>query len=208
MIFEHLVVGAFQCNCLILGCETTKEAVVIDPGDEGLRILEVLIKHNLKVKYLLHTHAHLDHVGATGLLKSKTQSIPCLHQGDSFLYDILETQGRLFGFPMEKGPVIEKWIEDDEVIAFGNHKVKVIHTPGHSPGSVCFELLGDNPILFSGDTLFANSIGRTDLWGGDGNLILKSIQQKLFALSDEFVVFPGHGPKTSIAHEKRHNPFF
>jgi glyoxylase-like metal-dependent hydrolase (beta-lactamase superfamily II) len=208
MILKTLVVGPFQCNCVVLGCEKTKEAVVVDPGDEAPRIIKAVQDHGLKVKYLLHTHAHFDHVGATAQVKKETQGKICLHQEDNFIYEQLPMQTRMFGFPSFETVPVEKFLEHEEELSFGSEKIRVIHTPGHSPGSVSFLLSGSQNYLLSGDTLFHRSIGRTDLWGGDTDLILTSIRERIFTLDGDLPVIPGHGPETLIGEEKRENPFF
>lgn len=208
MIKKTFVVGPLQCNCTLLSCEKTGEAVLIDPGDEASKIIAELSKLNVKVKYLLHTHAHFDHIGATQGLKAHTQATVCLHQGDQSIYEMLPLQGQMFGMQFEPAPAIEKFLLDEEVLSFGEHSLQVIHTPGHSPGGVCFKLVGGDEFLFSGDTLFQGSVGRTDLWGGDFDLLIRSIKSRIFTLNEEIAVFPGHGPSTFVGQEKRHNPFF
>lgn len=207
MIQRTAIVGPLQCNCVLLGCEKTKEAVLIDPGDEAQRLIEMVEKIGLKVKYLLHTHAHFDHVGATAEVKAKLGGTTCLHTGDQPLYDNLPMQCQLFGFPVVSAPPLEKVLTDEEILTFGDHRLQVIHTPGHSPGGLCFKLLDGNEDLFSGDTLFQGSVGRTDLWGGDTDQLLQSIRRRLFVLDDGIAVHPGHGPSTEIGIEKRTNPF-
>jgi len=208
VIQETLAVGPLQCNCVILGCERTREAVVIDPGDEAERIVRAITSAGLSVKYLLHTHAHFDHVGATREVKKAAGGAPCLHRDDEFLYTHLPMQGQLFGFRLEEAPPVEKFLEDGETVVFGDHRMEVIHTPGHSPGGLCFRLeTGGAQWLFSGDTLFDHSVGRTDLWGGDGENLTRSIRTRIFTLDDETRVQPGHGPQTLVGVEKRENPF-
>jgi hydroxyacylglutathione hydrolase len=208
MLFEQLTVGPFQCNCSILACEETQEAIIIDPGDEANRILSILEKYQLKVKYIVHTHAHLDHVGATRPVFEKTKAETCLHREDLFLYENVPMQAAIFNLQAPPTCPITNFIQDKDVLRFGNHSIEVLHTPGHTPGSVTFHLATEStPLLFTGDTLFLQSIGRTDLWGGDYNLILKSIQEKLLQFEDETIVYPGHGPKTNIGFERSENPF-
>lgn len=207
MIRETLVVGPLQCNCVILGCATTREAVVIDPGDEADRILATLEKNQLKLKYILHTHAHFDHIGATKELQAATNAPPCLHLADQQIYENLPLQGKMFGFQFEAAPAIQKFLEHGESVKFGTHQLEVIHTPGHSPGGVCFRLEQSDQHLFSGDSLFAQSVGRTDLWGADHDTLIHSIKDRILTLDDDTLVHPGHGPSTKVGVEKRTNPF-
>lgn len=207
LIHETTVVGPLQCNCVLLACPKTLEAVLIDPGEEAPKILKMIESRGVKVKYLLHTHAHFDHFSATGEVKGKVGGQICLHRDDDELFRNLPLQGKLFGFPYAAAPPVEKYLEHEEELSFGEQKLRVLHTPGHSPGSVCYEVLGSAGKVFSGDTLFRQSVGRADLWGGDGRLLLSSIRDRLLSLDDEMQVFPGHGPKTTIGFEKRSNPF-
>ena len=207
MIVEHLAVGPLQCNCSILACKKTGEAIVIDPGDEAPKIISLLEDKKLKVKYILHTHAHFDHLGATQAVYDKNHSEVCLHQDDMFLYKNVAMQCALFGFEVKPVPQITNFLKQGDSIRFGEYKMDVLHTPGHTPGSLSFHLKADTPLLFTGDTLFMQSIGRTDLWGGDYNLILKSIQEQLLQFDDDTIVHPGHGPSSSIGFERRENPF-
>ncbi len=208
MFIEQMAVGPFQCNCSILGCETTGEAIVVDPGGEAERILGALRDRGWRPKYLVHTHAHLDHVGATQEVYEKTNGEVCLHREDMMLYDNVAMQAALFNLPPFKVPEVKNFIEDKDVLKFGNYKMEVLHTPGHTPGSVTFLVPTEQgPQLFTGDTLFMGSIGRTDLWGGDYGQILKSIKDKLLPLAEETVVHPGHGPSSTIGREKKRNPF-
>jgi hydroxyacylglutathione hydrolase len=207
MLQKTIVVGPLQCNCTLLACERTGEAVLIDPGDEPQKILKALGEPNLKIKYLLHTHAHFDHFGATAAVKAARGGIVALHKGDERLWANLRMQGQLFGFDTEDPAPVEKYVEDGELLEFGDHKLEVIHTPGHSPGSICFKLKDGKENVYSGDTLFWRSVGRADLWGGDAQLLVRSIKDRLFVLEDDLKVFPGHGPSTLIGEEKRENPF-
>jgi hydroxyacylglutathione hydrolase len=207
VIHQTIVVGPLQCNCVLLGCEKTKEAVLIDPGDEGPRIVEEVQKNGLTVKYVLHTHAHFDHIAGTADVKASLNPTLCLHKDDLQLYENLPMQGQFFGMKFGAAPEIDKFVQDEEEVIFGEHKLQVIHTPGHSPGSICLKLLGAEEILFSGDTLFRQSIGRSDLWGGDYSKLIRSIKSRLLVLEGDTRVYPGHGPATRIGEEKTKNPF-
>ncbi|MBM4317827.1 MAG: MBL fold metallo-hydrolase [Deltaproteobacteria bacterium] len=206
VIHKTVVVGPLQCNCAILICPKTLEAVIIDPGDEPEKIIRNL-DSGVKVKYLLHTHAHFDHIGGTEGVKTATHGTVCLHRDDETIYKNLPMQGRMFGMTFSEAPPIEKYITDNEELIFGAHKLEVIHTPGHSPGSICVKLKGGEERVFSGDTLFRQSVGRSDLWGGDHSLLIRSIKSRLMVLDGDIKVFPGHGPATRIGEEKLKNPF-
>ena len=211
-ILEIFPVGAFQCNCILLGDPSTKEAVVIDPGDEVKRITEAIGKHGLKVKAILHTHSHIDHIGGTAELQRLTQARVLLHREDLFLYEKMEMQRAYLGLPPGKttAPVPpDEFLSDGLQIQAGTFKGLVLHTPGHTPGSCGFHFpaLLQTGLLIPGDTLFAGSIGRTDLWKGDYHQEITSIRKKYLTLPDETIVIPGHGPATTIGREKRHNPF-
>jgi hydroxyacylglutathione hydrolase len=206
MIFEHLTVGPLQCNCFILGDVATGEAIVVDPGDEADRILAQVRRHRLTVKAIVQTHAHFDHVGASGPLGEATGAQICLHRDDTFLYDNLAMQAKLFGVPVPQAAPVSRWYDHGEEVKAGGLALSVIHTPGHTPGSVCLRMAIEG-VLFSGDTLFCGSIGRTDLWGGSYEQIMTSIKERLLILPDETVVYPGHGPETTIGDERRSNPF-
>lgn len=204
---ETFPVGLLQCNCSIIACDETQEAIIVDPGGDAPKILKRVEELGLKVKYLLHTHAHFDHVGATAAVRAATGAKVLLHPGDQWLYDNVPMQGRTFGIPLEPTEPIDQAIEDGLSLVFGSHNSVSIHTPGHTPGSCCFHVAGQESFLFAGDTLFRGSIGRTDLWGGDHDLILKSIKSRLLGLDDSTTVHTGHGPTTTIWQEKKANPF-
>ena len=173
-LIETFPVGPLQCNCTILADEDSGEAVVIDPGDEPDRILRALEAKKRKAVALLHTHAHFDHIGGTRRVKEATGASIRLHAADFPLYDALPDQAALFGLRADPPLPPDEPIANEDRIRFGPHALRAIHTPGHTPGSTCFELLGNRPVLFSGDTRFRRSIGRTDLWGGDTETILSS----------------------------------
>ena len=207
MILEQLVVSPFQSNCWIFGCDETREGVVIDPGDEAERILESVENHGLTIKYLIHTHGHLNHVGATAAVQRETGGLTLIHEADQIMLDNLPAQAALFGGGDPEIPTVDQYIKEGDLISFGRYVLSVIETPGHSPGGICLKLEGNEQGLFAGDTLFQGSIGRTDLWGGSYEQLMDSIRDQLWQLDDDTVVFPGHGPKTTIGDEKRNNPF-
>jgi hydroxyacylglutathione hydrolase len=207
MIFESVAVGPLQCNCYILGCEKTREALVIDPGDELDLILPLLEKHQLNVKRILSTHAHIDHVGDLEKLKAKTGAEALLHEKDLVLYQKIAIQASWLGVETPTTTQIDQLIHQGDIVRFGEHSGEVLFTPGHTPGSLCLHLSGQVNRLFAGDTLFLGGIGRTDLWGGSYQDIIKSIRQKLLVLDKNTLVFPGHGPATTIGREMVNNPF-
>ncbi|PYV44957.1 MAG: MBL fold metallo-hydrolase [Acidobacteria bacterium] len=207
MIFEFIPVGPLQCNCYILGCEKTREAVVIDPGDEVDLVLPILHKHDLKVKYILSTHSHIDHVGDLEKLKKQTGAQTLLHERDLTLYQNLPVQAAWLGVAVPTMTQIDSFVHEGDNVHFGEHTGEIIFTPGHTPGSLCLHLPGQTSKLFAGDTLFQRSIGRTDLWGGSYTEIMRSIREKLLVLDDKTMVYPGHGPATTIGQEKLLNPF-
>ena len=204
MIVKKLEVGPIMANCYVLGCEKTKEAVVIDPGDDSDRILMTLADKKLTVKYLVNTHGHFDHVGANKKMKEVTGAPIMIHSEDEPMLGQLDRAAAAFGLSAENSPAADQLLNDGDEISFGEITLKVIHTPGHSRGGICLYTKG---YLFVGDTLFAGSIGRTDLPGGDYNTLISNIKEKLFALPDDTTVYTGHGPETTIAQEKRSNPF-
>ncbi len=215
LVHQVIPVGPFQCNCHVLADEATRAAVVIDPGDEPAEILAVVKDLGVKVTHLLHTHCHLDHIRGTRRLKEETGAKILLHPRDLKLYLGLKEQCsevlHLFGLRMDApdDPLpVDGELRDGQVVPLGASSLKVIHTPGHTPGSCCFGLESPKErMLFSGDTLFAGSIGRTDLWEGNLDQELESIRTRLLPLDPETVVLPGHGPATRIAAEKAGNPF-
>jgi len=204
LIIKELVVGPLMANCFICGCSKTKEAVVIDPGGDADTILLSLADAKLKVKYIINTHGHFDHVSANGKMKDATGADILIHPLDAPMLEKLSSNAAFFGVSVENSPPCDQTLEEDDTVSFGDITLKVIHTPGHTPGGIS---LYTNGIVFVGDTLFAGSIGRTDFPGGDFNTLISSIKTKLFNMEDDIRVFSGHGPETSIGVEKRHNPF-
>ena len=211
MILESAAVGPFFKNGYIVGCETTRQAVFIDPGDEVEELLSFVSAEQLRVTHILLTHAHVDHVSGVAEAKRALDVPIYLHNDDLFLYQNAVRSGMMFGLTVEEPPPVDVFYEGEGPIAFGDYQVRVVHTPGHCPGGVCLAVSknGDPspPHLFVGDTLFAGSIGRTDLPGGDYETLLKAITEVLFAFPDESIVYSGHGPETTIGRERQTNPF-
>ena len=207
MIIETFAVGPIQCNCTILGDEETREAIVIDPGDDPGEIFARLEKHKLTLTQLVCTHTHIDHVGGIHELQERLGTPAAIHKADLFLYEKLDVQAQWCGMPVPKPAAIDKFVSDGDAVSCHGVEMGVIHTPGHTPGSTTFHLKGDRNILFTGDTLFMQSIGRTDLWGGSYQEIIRSIENKLMTFDDDTLVIPGHGQATTIGNEKRYNPF-
>lgn len=204
---ETFAVGPLQCNCSIIACPETKEAIIVDPGGDAPEIKRRVAAAGLRVKYLVHTHAHFDHIGATAELKRDLQAQILLHPEDRFLYDNIQMQGQMFGMALDPTVPIDETLSDEMSLHFGHQRSMVLHTPGHTPGSVCFHLTGHESHLFSGDTLFKGSVGRTDLWGGSSEQLMRSIKQRLLPLDDSTTIYPGHGPTSTVWSEKKMNPF-
>jgi len=204
LILKELAVGPLMANCFICGCSETKEAVVIDPGGDADSILRSLSDDSLKVKYIINTHGHFDHVSANGKIKDVTGADILIHPLDALMLSNLSSNAAIFGISVENSPPCDQTIEEGDTVSFGNLTLNVIHTPGHTPGGIS---LFTNGVVFVGDTLFAGSIGRTDFPGGDFNTLISSIQTKLFKMDDTVKVLSGLGPETSIGREKRYNPF-
>lgn len=213
-IHEILPVGWLQCNCSIVGDPLTREALVLDPGDEVENILQVLVRHKLRVKMIVSTHAHIDHVGGLRKLHEVTGAPVMMHRDDLQLYQALDAQAAWLGMPAPEAGDVDQFLKEGDALRWGAFEAQVLHTPGHTPGSICLFVPRDEgrlalprPHLFAGDTLFAGSIGRTDLWGGSFEKIMRSLRGTVLGLPDETVVFPGHGDTTSIGKERESNPF-
>ncbi len=204
MIIKVLEVGPIMANCYILGCEKTREAAVIDPGDDTDQILLALAEEKLKVKYILNTHGHFDHVGGNKKMKDATGAKIVIHPLDAPMLSSLAASASAWGLAAEDSPRPDQLVEEGDTVSFGNITLKVIHTPGHTPGGISFHTDGK---VFVGDTLFSGSIGRTDFPGGDFAALISAIKNKLFKLGDDVVVYTGHGPTTTVGREKRSNPF-
>ena len=215
LLIETRAVAPFWKNGFVVSCGHTHEAVLIDPGDEVSDLLQHIADHALSVRHILLTHAHVDHVTGVAAAQRALGADVYLHRDDQFLYDRAVTQGAVFGLRVEAPPPVNEYYTPGQVIVFGEYEVKPHHTPGHSPGGVCLQvsprrtgLPGDDPDdLFVGDTLFAGSIGRTDLPGGDYATLVATIRAVLFAFGDAARVHPGHGPSTTIGHERLTNQF-
>jgi hydroxyacylglutathione hydrolase len=212
MLLETAAAAPFMKNGFVAGCERTREAVYIDPGDEVEDLLALVAERGLAVRHILLTHAHVDHVSGVAAAVRRLGVPVWLHRDDLFLYKQAVAQGAMFGLRVEAPPPVDRWYLADgsEEVAFGDYAVRVLHTPGHCPGGVCLQVgrAGERGSeLFVGDTLFEGSIGRTDLPGGDLEVLMRSITSVLLPLGDEAVVHPGHGPDTTIGHERRTNPF-
>lgn len=212
MIIRQLALGPIQANCFILGCEETRQAVVIDPGDDTDRILKALAGDRLTIVHIINTHGHFDHVGANKRLKAVSGADILIHRGDAPMLSQLSATAAAWGMAAENSPAADRLLEDGDTITFGTHSLTVLHTPGHTPGGISLYIEYPQAGLlkkavFVGDTLFAGSIGRTDFPGGSYDTLIGSIRSKLFTLDDAVTVYPGHMGNTTIGTEKRTNPF-
>jgi len=223
LIHRVIPVGFLQCNCSILADAETREAIVVDPGDEVDFILETLRRDDLKVRTIVSTHTHIDHVGGLAKLHRATGAPVLIHRDDLPLYTTLETQAQWIGVPTPEMVKFDEFLKEGDTLRWGAFAARILHTPGHTPGSICLVVEPDTAPaahvahahrhapsarrLLAGDTLFQGSIGRTDLPGGSYPQIIRSIHEKLLVLPDEMLVIPGHGEATSIGEEREHNPF-
>jgi hydroxyacylglutathione hydrolase len=214
LLHFSIPVGLLQCNCSIIGDPLTAEAIVLDPGDEVHRIMDLLGRHRLKVKAIVSTHAHIDHVGGLKKLHDYTGAPVLMHRDDVPLYQAMDMQAGFLGIEPPPLTEVDQFLREGDTLQWGSLEAQVIHTPGHTPGSSCLFLPPEAgkvtipaPLLFAGDTLFKGSIGRTDLWGGSMEKIMDSLVGKLLTLPDETVVHPGHGTSTTIGQERHSNPF-
>jgi hydroxyacylglutathione hydrolase len=214
LLRETFSVGRLGCNCTVAVCSETRDALVIDPGDDADRIRAVLNRFGARVAKVVHTHAHLDHVLASQEIAAPTDADVLLHPGDRWLWDHVPIQAALFGWTVTALAPPTGILTDGQALGFGRREAQVLHTPGHTPGSTCFLLSSSDdgatttpPVLLSGDTLFRGSVGRTDLWGTSFDELAQSVRERLFTLPDLTQVIPGHGPPTTIGREREENPF-
>lgn len=204
MLSKVIVIGPLQVNCYLIGCEETREIIIVDPGDDAASIRKVITKENLIPKSIISTHGHIDHVGDVSTIQ-KLFAIPYyIHADEQPLIDALPTQVATFGLHLSGIPTVSEYLVHGQTILIGSVSLTVLHTPGHSPGGICLKA---DSCVFTGDTLFAGSVGRCDLPGGDWELLLSSIHTHLMSLPDQITVYPGHGPPTSIGRERRMNPY-
>ena len=207
MLHEILPVGMLACNCSVVADDATKEAIVIDPGDDIDKVQRILKQHDLKVRYIIATHAHIDHVGGLKNLHETTGAPVLMHEADLPLYENLASQAAWLGVETPGMVEVDQFLKEGDRLRWGSLSLEVLHTPGHSPGSLSLHLPGDDARIFAGDTLFQGSIGRSDLWGGSHQQLLRSIHDKLLPFPDDTPVFPGHGLSTTIGRERESNPF-
>ncbi len=209
LVVRPLAVGPLACNCVVLGDAGNGQAMVVDPGGDAERILDLLRVLHLRCVLIVNTHAHFDHVGANAALRRATGAPLLMHADDLTLYGLLSQQAAYLGgiFPVPERVPVDRRLADGETLQAGALEARVLHTPGHSPGSICLLVESAPPLLLSGDTLFAGGIGRTDLVGGDEEALMRSLRERLLALADDTQVIPGHGPLTTIGQERRTNPF-
>jgi hydroxyacylglutathione hydrolase len=206
MLLSTVVVTEFMTNCFIVGDDATKEAIVIDPGGEAGRIVQEIKNLGVEIKAIVNTHAHVDHIGALKEIKNTFNAEIMLHNLELPILQTASRMGRLFGVSIEEPPEPDRFLADGDQVSFGNITLTVIETPGHSPGGISL-VTADGQYCFAGDTLFAGSIGRTDLPGGDYHTLIQSIKTRLIPLGDDVKVLPGHGPATTMGNERRYNPF-
>ena len=208
MHIETFATGPLGCNCSIVMDPASKHAVVVDPGGDLDKIQARLKALDAKVDAIVHTHTHIDHVGATPGIQKAHNARACIHEADRFLYDILPVQAAMLGLECPETTEMEGTLVDGSSIHAGALEVCILHTPGHTPGSVTFVVKsGSGTHVFTGDTLFRRGIGRTDLWGGDSDAIMKSLKEKILTLPEDAIVVAGHGPETTIGDERAKNPF-
>ena len=207
MIQKALTVGLLEVNCYILGDEETKEAVVIDPGGDEDAILEVLNRNKFQLKLIIDTHGHFDHVDANQPLKDATGAKIAIHVADAQMLDKPSSEAMFFTGNRLRLSQADILLNENDILTFGKYRLKVLHTPGHTPGGISL-VLEDHPYVYVGDLLFAGSIGRTDFPGGNYDALINGVRTKIFPLGDNYTVYPGHGPVTTVGQERKYNPFF
>jgi glyoxylase-like metal-dependent hydrolase (beta-lactamase superfamily II) len=205
MIFDIVVVGPLAVNCFILGCESSGEGVLVDPGDDFERVHQAVQRRGITVRYIINTHGHFDHVGGNGKAVAAFRAPLLIHEADAPMLGRAAEVSAMYGMRGENSPLPDRFLTDGMELAFGACRIRVIHTPGHTQGGCCLYLEAEKKII-TGDTLFAGAIGRTDLPGGSHAQLLDSIRTRLFILPDDVTAYPGHGPDTTIGHEKQSNP--
>ena len=204
LLVHQLSVGPLQVNCFVVACQRTREAMVIDPGEDGPRILQLAESNGYQVKKIVNTHGHFDHIGANQPVKEATGAVLMMHEADLPLLQNARNHAQAYGLTVSPSPDPDKFLNEGDVFSVGEQSFSIFHVPGHSPGSIC---LLSNGHLFVGDVLFAGSVGRTDLPGGDFDALIEGVREKLFRLPAETIVHPGHGSDTTIGREKQMNPF-
>lgn len=207
MICEILVVGPLAVNCFILGCEETRQGVVVDAGGDAGQIIAAVERLGLNIDQVINTHGHFDHVGANRQIMEHFNARLLIHEEDAPMLERAGEVAKAYGIRGDNSPQPDEFLRDGMEISFGTCRMKVLHTPGHTQGGCCLYIEAEKKVI-TGDTLFADSIGRTDLPGGSHEQLLISIRSKLFTLPDEVIAYPGHGPVTTIGHERQHNPYF
>ncbi len=205
MIFKRFVTGALEVNCYLVADEETHEGIIVDPGDNSQEIMDFIKEHQIKIKYIINTHCHFDHIGGNSFFKEQTGALFAIHNAEKPMLDRAQIGARTWGFNIEKSPEPDLYLKEGDILKIGNITVEIIHTPGHSPGGICLKI--DDKII-TGDTLFAGGIGRTDFPGGNYDTLIKSIKEKLFIYPNSTKIYPGHGPASTIENEKIYNPFF
>ena len=206
MQLSTIVVGPLGVNCYLIGCESTKRMAVVDPGDDAAKIWKAVNDAGYHVEMILNTHGHFDHIGGNSFMKKETSAPLLIHEADSVMLNRVAATAAMYGCTGVNSPDADRFLTHGEVLTVGEITLEVRHTPGHTRGGCCF-YLPQQALVLTGDTLFADSVGRTDLPGGSHPQLITSITEQLMTLPDETVVYPGHGPKTTIGHERRHNPY-
>lgn len=206
MIFEIVVVGPLSVNCFIVGDETTREGIIVDPGADAGKVLAAVKGHGLTIKYVINTHGHFDHVGGNREVLAATGSKLLIHRDDVPFLSRAADVATMYGLMTENSPAPDLFLEDGLLITFGGHELSILHTPGHTPGGCCLYLEAQGKVI-TGDTLFAEGVGRTDFPGSSHEALMEGIRTRLMTLPDSTAAYPGHGPSTTIGHEKRYNPY-